>query len=227
MINKRLIVFITSILFLLASCTNTSPKPIANDDSAFSSATEQDSSEQETPELEIFVDAPDTVLSGDEFTITFTVNDDARKFDRPSFDGFSFLGQSSQSLNINGNKSTSISYTLVSNQEGSFEIGPASCISNGKKITSSKFTINVVKPTATQQKQREKQQKQLQQQQLQQLRQIQQQQRSLMDQFDQLLNTNPLRQQPSFSEPENTKDIIFVRSFLSSTNPYQGDKSCK
>lgn len=224
-----LALLVTVIAF--ASCTHQNPNVFVDDDNDLPSRAEQKGSEavreeEETPEQAISVDAPDNVLSGDEFTITYTVNGDARKFNRPSFDGFRVLGQSSQSININGNQNTSISYTLVAGQEGAFEIDPATCTSNGKKITSPKVSIHVAKPTAAQQKQRQRQQQQQKQQQLQQIQQIQQQQRSLIDQFDQFFNLDPWGQQlSSFSEPKIDNERIFVRTSVSDSTPYLGEQT--
>lgn len=152
-----LALLVTVIAF--ASCTHQNPNVFVDDDNDLPSRAEQKDSEavreeEKTPEQAISVDAPDNVLSGDEFTITYTVNGDARKFSGPSFDGFTVLEWSTQSININGNQRTSISYTLVAGQEGTFDIDPATCTSNGKKITSPKISIHVAKPSAASRKPR-------------------------------------------------------------------------
>ena len=108
--------------------------------------------------------APDEVYMGDHFTVKFSVNDQAKDFHGPSFKGFSLIAgpstssQTSMSF-INGQMSrsvsTSFSYTLMADVEGTFTVEPASCVADGKKISSKRFTIKVIKMSAAQQQQRQ------------------------------------------------------------------------
>ena len=115
---------------------------------------------------ELTVNYPHKVFVGDNFTVQFSVNDQAKDFSGPTFKGFSLRSgpntSSSTSMSfINGQMSrsvqTSYSYTLTADVEGTFTVGSASCTANGKKITSKSFTITVEKLSAAQQKQRQQQ----------------------------------------------------------------------
>ena len=118
---------------------------------------------------EITVQAPQTVYVGDNFYVRFTVNDRASDFHGPSFKGFSLRSgpntssQSSMSF-INGQMSSSVSttfsYILTADVEGTFTVGPASCTADGKKVTSKSFTVKVEKLSQAQQQQRQRQQQQ-------------------------------------------------------------------
>ena len=118
---------------------------------------------------EMTVHAPKSVYVGDNFTVQFSINDQAKDFRGPTFKGFSLRSGPNQSSStsmsfINGQMSRSVnttfSYTLTADLEGSFTVGPASCTADGKKISSNSFTIKVEKPTAAQQQQRQQQQAQ-------------------------------------------------------------------
>ena len=159
---------------------------------------------------EISVQAPDEVYMGDHFTVKFIVNEQAKDFRGPSFKGFSLIAgpstssQTSMSF-INGQMSrsvsTSFSYTLMADVEGTFTVEPASCVADGKKISSKRFSIKVTKMSAAQQQQRQQQQQQ-------------RQQRQAYD---------PWAQQP---QPETKIDekTLFARASVSKTNPYQGEQ---
>ena len=118
---------------------------------------------------EITVQAPEEVYMGDHFTVKFSVNEQAKDFHGPSFKGFSLIAgpstssQTSMSF-INGQMSrsvsTSFSYTLMADVEGTFTVEPASCVADGKKISSKRFTIKVIKMSAAQQQQRQQQRQQ-------------------------------------------------------------------
>ena len=154
---------------------------------------------------EITVQAPQSVYQGDNFTVRFVVNDQAKDFRGPTFKGFSLRAgpntSSSTSMSIvNGQMSRSISttfsYTLTADLEGTFTIGPATCSAGGKKISSKSVTIKVEKASASQQKQRQQQQRQA---------------------FD-----------PWSQQPETVADIdeksLYARASVNKNNPYQGEQ---
>ena len=106
------------------------------------------------------------VAVGDQFQITFTLNASASNFQGPSFPDFNFLGGPSQNTSmsiINGavSQSQSFTYFLQARTEGTFKIGMASVICNGKKIESPPLSITVVKgasrPQGNQQQQQQQQ----------------------------------------------------------------------
>lgn len=154
--------------------------------------------------------APEEVYMGDHFTVKFSVNEQAKDFRGPSFKGFSLISgpntssQTSMSF-INGQMSRSVStsftYTLMADVEGSFTVEPASCVADGKKISSKRFSIKVVKMSAAQQQQRQQQQQQ-------------RQQRQAYD---------PWAQQPQPATQLDEK-ALFARASVSKTNPYQGEQ---
>lgn len=154
------------------------------------------------------IQAPDQVYVGDNFTVRFSVNEQAKDFRGPSFKGFSLISgpstssQTSMSF-VNGQMSrsvsTSFSYNLVADLEGTFTIEAASCVVDGKKISSPRKEIRVVKMSAAQQQQRQQQQAQ---------------QRQAYD---------PWAQQP---QPAATIDekTLFARASISKSNPYRGEQ---
>ncbi len=160
---------------------------------------------------EMTVQAPKQVYVGDNFTVTFIVNDDARDFRGPNFKGFSLrsgpnAGHQRSMSNINGQWSQSVqttfSYRLLADVEGNITVGPASCTAGGKSISSQSFTIKVEKMSQAQMQQRQQQQQQ------------QQQRRQAFD---------PWAQQPQpASQIDGTK--LFARASVSNANPYQGEQ---
>ena len=159
---------------------------------------------------ELTVQAPKSVYVGDNFTVTFIVNDMAQDFHGPSFKGFSLRsgpnrGIQQSTSNINGQWSsstqTTFSYRLIADVEGTFTVGAASCSAGGKKISSNSFTIKVEKLSQAQQQQRKQQQQQ-------------QQRRQSYDPWDQ-------QPQPASQIDANS---LFARTSVSKTNPYQGEQ---
>ena len=160
---------------------------------------------------EISVQAPQTVYVGDNFYVRFTVNDRASDFHGPSFKGFSLRSgpntssQSSMSF-INGQMSSSVSttfsYILTADVEGTFTVGPASCTADGKKVSSKSFTVKVEKLSQAQQQQRQQQQ------------QAQQQRRQSFD---------PWAQQPQ-APSKIDANTLFARASVNKSNPYQGEQ---
>ena len=98
--------------------------------------------------------APDVVVNGDQFRLTYTVNSqDVKDFLAPQTKGFDVLmgpsrSQQSSTQIINGkvSSSRSITYTyiLMAVSEGTFNIPAASIEVDGKKIFSNPLTIKVL-----------------------------------------------------------------------------------
>ncbi|OCX53230.1 hypothetical protein BEL04_02680 [Mucilaginibacter sp. PPCGB 2223] len=103
-----------------------------------------------------------TVGTGEAFEVTFSINGNMEKFSPPDMNGFQVVGGPNQSSNmsmINGatTMSMSLSYDLVGTKEGTFTIGPATTVVNGKQYRSNPITIKVVKGQAPQQNQAQQQ----------------------------------------------------------------------
>ncbi|WPU93970.1 BatD family protein [Mucilaginibacter sabulilitoris] len=90
------------------------------------------------------------VSTTEQFEITFSVNGNGDRFTPPSFTGFLVASGPNVSTSmtvINGNASSSMeySYELIAVKPGSYTIGPASIVVNGKQLTTKPIKINVVK----------------------------------------------------------------------------------
>ena len=97
-----------------------------------------------------------SVKTGDRFKIQFTSNTELGNFKAPELTDFRVLSgpnQSTQMSWVNGKTTSSISYTyiLMAVKEGSFTIGPAVAISNGKVVKSNSLKIKVGKGVNVQQ----------------------------------------------------------------------------
>lgn len=111
---------------------------------------------QAKEDVTLTAEAPDVVVSGDQFRLTFTVNTQKVKdFLAPSISGFDVLmgpsrSQQSSTQIINGKVSSSsaITYTyiLMAGKEGTYTIPAASIEVDGKKIFSNALTIKVLPP---------------------------------------------------------------------------------
>ena len=111
---------------------------------------------QAKEDVTLTAEAPDVVVSGDQFRLTFTVNTQKGKdFLAPSISGFDVLmgpsrSQQSSTQIINGKVSSSsaITYTyiLMAGKEGTYTIPAASIEVDGKKIFSNALTIKVLPP---------------------------------------------------------------------------------
>ena len=107
-------------------------------------------------EVSLTVDAPDVVVVGDQFRLTFTVNtQDADNFLAPSISGLSVLAgpyrSSGRNISVINGKMTNVSYlsyayTLMAEKEGTFTIPAASIEVEGVKIFSNAFAIKVLPP---------------------------------------------------------------------------------
>lgn len=156
---------------------------------------------------EISVQAPSEVYAGDNFTVRFVVNEQAKNFRGPSFKGFSLRSgphtSSSTSMSfINGQMShsvsTTFSYTLTADVEGTFTVDAASCTANGKQVSSKPFTIKVNKADPNRRQQPSQQNRS----------------RSSYD---------PWQQDPQ-QEQHITEKNLFARASINKANPYQGEQ---
>ena len=103
---------------------------------------------------EISIKAPATIGAGVPFHVSFEVEGKSNKFQGPTFKGLSVLSGPSTSSSssfswINGQTTsrvtTQYNYLVQADKEGTFTIGPATCMVDGKKISSQSFTIKVTK----------------------------------------------------------------------------------
>jgi len=113
--------------------------------------------------------AKSTVVVGERFNITYTVNAQGTRFRGPQLSGFSILSGPNQSSStnvqiINGqmtqNMSFTYTYIVQAIKEGSFTIPAAVINVNGVDYQSNTLTINVVAGTSQQQQQQKTQQTQ-------------------------------------------------------------------
>lgn len=106
--------------------------------------------------VSITADAPDVVVSGEQFRLSFTVNSrNAKNFTAPSMEGFEVLMGPSRSVSsstriINGNmtSTSNITYTymLMAQKEGNYEIAPATVQVKGETYESNTLRIKVLPP---------------------------------------------------------------------------------
>ena len=144
---------------------------------------------------------------GERFQIVYTVNADGENFKMPDFDGLTVLSgpnrSSSSSIKIiNGNmsRSTELTFTflVMATKEGEVNIPPASITVNGKVYKSNPLTIRVVKGSGNMAAQSQ--------------------------------NTHAQRNHSSSGSTtvsENgvlKKDDLFIKAFVSKTNPYLGEQ---
>ena len=99
--------------------------------------------------------APSAVVKGEQFRLVFSINADARDLRAPDMPDFQVLmGPSKSSYSsmqvINGNVtsevSSSFTYILMADKEGTFVIPAATATINGKKYASNSLTIKVLPP---------------------------------------------------------------------------------
>lgn len=97
--------------------------------------------------------APQQVIVGKPFQITYTVNTRARDFRAPEFTDFDYLAgpytsQSSSTSFVNGQRTSSFTltytYTLMPNKEGTFTIQPATVKADGQDYSSNGVRITVL-----------------------------------------------------------------------------------
>lgn len=103
--------------------------------------------------------APDVVVSGDQFRLTYTVNTHkVRDFRAPNIKGFDVLlrpsrSQQSSTQIINGNvtstSSITFTYILMADKEGTYTIPGATIVADGQNKTSNSVQIKVLPPDQT------------------------------------------------------------------------------
>ncbi|MCQ2347580.1 MAG: BatD family protein [Paludibacteraceae bacterium] len=100
-------------------------------------------------------EAPNKVVAGRPFQLTYSINQRARDLQAPEFNGFDYLAgpytsQSSSTSFVNGRRTSSFSltytYTLMGTNPGDFTIGPATITCDGQKYTSNGVRITVLPP---------------------------------------------------------------------------------
>lgn len=96
------------------------------------------------------------VATGEVFEVTFAINGNADRFAPPNFSGFQVVSGpnvSTSMTSINGNMTMSNSYTydLAPTREGTFTIGSASILANGRTLNTNPIRITVVKGQPMQQ----------------------------------------------------------------------------
>ena len=100
--------------------------------------------------------APDVVVNGDQFRLTFTVNTQkVKEFRAPNITDFDVLmgptrstQSSTQIINgkVSSSQSVTFTYILMANKEGTFTIPGASILADGESLTSNSVTIKVLPP---------------------------------------------------------------------------------
>jgi len=100
-----------------------------------------------------------TVATGEQFELTFSVNGDAGSFTPPDLNDFQLLSgpntsNSMEFVNGKATSSSSVSYILTPVRVGTFTIGPATAVINGKKMTTNPIKMTVVKGRPVQQQSR-------------------------------------------------------------------------
>ena len=150
------------------------------------------------------VTAPRTVGVGQRFSVQFKVNAEPSNFKAPSFKGLNYLGgpfqsHSSSMRNINGQTTMSVdvsyTYNLSATSEGQYTIGSASCVVDGKTISSDPVTITVEKSAGNQQQARQQQ------------------------------NAGQQQQQQPQQQSANISDkSLFVRAIANKSSAYQGEE---
>jgi hypothetical protein len=113
--------------------------------------------------------APGVVSVGQQFRVTYQVNEQGTGFRGPGFKGFTVLSGPAQSSNssiqiINGSMTQSVNYSFTyfvqADKEGSYSIEPASITVQGKSYKSNAISVQVVKAQANQQQNQQNQQNQ-------------------------------------------------------------------
>ena len=100
--------------------------------------------------------APDVVVNGDQFRLTFTVNTQkVKEFRAPNITDFDVLmgptrstQSSTQIINgkVSSSQSVTFTYILMANKEGTFTIPGASILADGESLTSNSVTSKVLPP---------------------------------------------------------------------------------
>ncbi len=105
-------------------------------------------------EVKFEASAPSVVATGEQFRLSYTLNQEGTNLKVPTLEGFELLmgpsvSQSSSFSFVNGKSTQSKSYTytylLEGTKEGKFQIAPATVTIDGKQYQSNALTIEVVK----------------------------------------------------------------------------------
>ena len=105
-----------------------------------------------------------SAAAGQAFQITFEVNAKASNFNMPTMKGLKLLGgpssgSSSQISIINGNMTQSVSTTFTiyvqGDNEGTANVGSASCTANGKTVSSKPFSVKIEKANSNNSRQQQ------------------------------------------------------------------------
>ena len=108
-------------------------------------------------EVKFEASAPSVVATGEQFRLSYTLNQEGTNLKVPTLEGFELLmgpsvSQSSSFSFVNGKSTQSKSYTytylLEGTKEGKFQIAPATVTIDGKQYQSNALTIEVVKGNA-------------------------------------------------------------------------------
>ncbi|WP_423127326.1 BatD family protein [Gaoshiqia sp. Z1-71] len=146
---------------------------------------------------------PNIVTVGEQFRLSFTLNDRGSDLKLPDMSGFDILmgpstSQSSSFQMINGQTTQSVTFSYIfilrAKEEGNFTIRPASINVDGKVYESNDLKIQVVRSQASQQSQPQQQQQQSQQ------------------------------QGQASASAELSKEDLFVRVELDKQNVYKGEQ---
>jgi hypothetical protein len=147
-------------------------------------------------EVEFRGNTKSAVQVGEQFRVTYTVNNQASNFKGPSFGDFRVLSGPNQSTNqsyqiINGKVSQSFeitfTYYLQAVSEGTFQVEPAKVVVDNEQYSSNPLTITVSRSQAP--------------------------------------ATQPARPAATDTQSEGiSKDDVFIRAFISKSNPYQGEE---
>ena len=103
-------------------------------------------------EITFTANAPEVVVSGDQFRLSYTVNSQkVRDFRAPNIQGFEVLmgpSRSTQYQNYNGVVTNSITFTyiLMADKEGTYKIPGATIVADGNNYTSNSVEIKVLPP---------------------------------------------------------------------------------
>lgn len=100
-----------------------------------------------------------TVATGEQFELTFSVNGDAGSFTPPDLNDFQLLSgpntsNSMEFVNGKATSSSSVSYILTPVRVGTFTIGSATAVINGKKMITNPIKMTVIKGNPVQQQSR-------------------------------------------------------------------------
>lgn len=103
-------------------------------------------------EITFTANAPEVVVSGDQFRLSYTINSQkVRDFRAPSIKDFEVLmgpSRSTQYQNYNGVVTNSITFTyiLMAGKEGTYKIPGATIVADGNNYTSNSVSIKVLPP---------------------------------------------------------------------------------